>query len=155
MLKRANDADTPVVWWQLVVTPKCLVREVALRVLCAKAAALGCERLWSFARATLTDNRRSMESRRLMELMQVKMNSHLLEDEEKESVMQELHALLHTSEGVADIYEELQAIEEEEEVAQRVQHGTSLATEVNEVEDDTSTEQAEAQVEETVDLFDV
>jgi hypothetical protein len=152
MLKRANDFDTPVVWWQLVVSTKCPVRELALRVLCAKAAALGCERLWSYARATLTDNRRSMDSKRLMALMQVKMSSHLLDDEEMESVMQELVVLLQTSQDVADIYQELQDIEDEEEVAQRVQHGGLQAIDM---QDDTDEEEAEPEGEQIVDLFSV
>jgi DNA mismatch repair ATPase MutS len=88
----------------------------------------------------LTDNCRSMDSKRLMALMQVKMNSHLLDDEKMESVMQELVALLQTSQDVADIYQELQDIEDEEKVTQRVQYG---ALQAMDVEDDTDEEEAE------------
>ena len=58
-----------------------------------------------------------MASQRLMELMQVKMNSHLLEDQQMPvaSVTVELLDLLQTGEHVADIFEKLQTIEEEEE----------------------------------------
>ena len=56
-----------------------------------------------------------------MELMQVKMNSHLLEDQQMASVTVKLLDLLQTGEHVADIFEELQTIEEEEEALQRAQ----------------------------------
>ena len=62
-----------------------------------------------------------MASQRLMELMQVKMNSHLLEDQQMASVTVELLDLLQTGEHVADIFEELQTIEEEEEALQPAQ----------------------------------
>jgi hypothetical protein len=62
-----------------------------------------------------------MASQRLMELMQVKMNSHLLEDQQMASVTVKLLDLLQTGEHVADIFEELQTIEEEEEALQRAQ----------------------------------
>jgi hypothetical protein len=45
--------------------------------LSGNAASLGVEHLWSYARAVLTDNRRSI----LMQLLQVKMNGMLLEGE--------------------------------------------------------------------------
>jgi hypothetical protein len=106
--------------------------------------------LGTFARAALTDNRRSMGSQRLMALMQVKMNCHLLDDEEMGSVMQELLALLQISEDVANIYQKLQEIEDEEEVAQRVQHGALQAIDV---EDDADEEKAEPQKEQLADLF--
>jgi hypothetical protein len=91
-----------------------------------------------------------MDSQHLMALMRVKMNSHLLDDEEMESVIQQLLALLQTSQDVANIYQELQEIEDEEEVAQRVQQGVLQAIDV---EDDTDEEEAEPQEEQLVDLF--
>ena len=62
-----------------------------------------------------------MASQRLMELMQVKMNSHLLEDQQMTSLTIELLDLLQSGEHVADIFDELQTIEEEEEALQRAQ----------------------------------
>jgi hypothetical protein len=58
--------------------------------------------------------------------------------------------LLQTSQDVADIYAKLQAIQDDEaiddeEVAQRVQHGVSHAIEVSDVEDDTVEGQAGTQ----------
>jgi hypothetical protein len=91
-----------------------------------------------------------MDSQWLMALTQIKMNSHLLDDEKMEFVMQELLAFSQTSEDVADIYQELQGIMDEEEVAQRVQHGALQAIGV---EDDTDEEKAEPQEEQLVDLF--
>jgi hypothetical protein len=52
----------------------------AFAILCAKAAALGVERLWSAARITLTDNRKLIKTARLMQLLQLKLNMGLLED---------------------------------------------------------------------------
>jgi hypothetical protein len=43
-----------------------------------KAVALAVQRLWSAARLTLTDNQCSMLSARLMQLLQVKLHVHLL-----------------------------------------------------------------------------
>jgi hypothetical protein len=57
---------------------------------------------------------------------------------------------LQTSQDVADIYQELQGIADEEEMAQRVQHGALQAIGV---EDDTDEEEAEPQEEQLVDLF--
>ena len=62
-----------------------------------------------------------MASQRLMELMQVNMNSHLLEDQQMTSVTIELLDLLQSGEHVADIFDELQTIEEEEQALQRAQ----------------------------------
>jgi hypothetical protein len=57
--------------------------------------------------------------------MHATMHSHLLEEEEMESFMQELLALLQTSLDVADICEVLQAIEEK--APQIAKPGTSHA----------------------------
>jgi hypothetical protein len=45
------------------------------------AAALGIERLWSLSRTALTDNRKSMHSSRLMQLVKLKQNMHLFGDD--------------------------------------------------------------------------
>jgi hypothetical protein len=60
--------------------------------------------------------------------------------------------LLQTSQDVADVYAELQAIQDEEMVG-RVQHGVSHAIEVSDVQNDTMSEQAGTQEEQLVDLF--
>jgi hypothetical protein len=57
------------------------------------------------------------------------MKSHTLEDQEMETFMQELLALLQTNQD--NIYEVLEAIEDEEGVAQKVQHGGSHALSVS------------------------
>ena len=49
-----------------------------MRVFSGKAAALGCERLWSAARQIFTDNRRSLRTKRIMQLLNVKLNAKLL-----------------------------------------------------------------------------
>jgi hypothetical protein len=81
LLSEHVDHVSPLAFWQLTCPPSCLLRTVALRVLSGKAASLGVERLWSCARALLTDNRRSILMQRMMQLLQVKMNGMLLEGE--------------------------------------------------------------------------
>jgi hypothetical protein len=80
LLSAHTDEDSPLAFWQITCPRKLLLRIPASRVLSGKAAALGVERLWSAARLTLTDNRRSMLSARLMQLLQVKLNVNLLND---------------------------------------------------------------------------
>jgi hypothetical protein len=85
MFNTVTNSDHPLAFWQLTVPESVLnkpnlLRLVAMRVCAATAAALGCERLWSKASLTLTDNRRSMLSDRLAQLLQVKMNMHMLAD---------------------------------------------------------------------------
>jgi hypothetical protein len=57
--------------WQLRVSLDIEIREVALRIECQTAAALGVERLWLGARQVLTDNRRSMKSARLVQWLRL------------------------------------------------------------------------------------
>jgi hypothetical protein len=75
-----GDDASPVAFWQLSCPHTCWLHEPALRILCAKAAALGVERLWSAARITLTDNRNPINTARLMQLLHLKLNIGLLED---------------------------------------------------------------------------
>lgn len=159
MLSKADDNDTALVFWQLEVDAEgraMLLRDMALRILCGKAAALGCERLWSFARITLTDNRRSMLSQRLMELMQVKMNSHLLDDKEMTSVQLELLQQMQHDDGVAGLFEELESFEEEELALQRAHEGASQEGAGGSVDmDDDDVNDAEPEEEaNALDLFD-
>jgi hypothetical protein len=80
--------------------------------------ALGVERLWSFAGATLTDQRRSLLSTRLIQLLQVKMNAHLLEGAEQTVFgLQELLGELNSDAAFASIFEELEQIDEAEQLA--------------------------------------
>jgi hypothetical protein len=74
LLSEHDDNDSPLAFWQLTRPPSCLLRAVALRVLSGKAASPGVERLWSYARAVLTDSRRSILMQRMMQLLHVKMN---------------------------------------------------------------------------------
>jgi hypothetical protein len=75
-----GDDESPHAFWQHSCVPHCLLRSASLRVLSGKAAALGVERLWSAARNTLTGNRRSMLTHRLMQLHQDNLNLGLLSD---------------------------------------------------------------------------
>jgi hypothetical protein len=105
-----------------------LQREPALRILCAKAAALGVERLWSAARITLTDNRRSIKTARLMQLLQLKLNIGLLEDS---ALLDSMCVKLVEDNFCAfeSIFEDVVSFDEEEraaEAAQLVQEDTGI-----------------------------
>lgn len=93
-----------------------LLRIPALRVLSGKAAALGVERLWFAARLTLTDNWRSMLRARPMQLLQMKLNVHLLNDR---ALLETLGAhLLQEDELFDSIFDDLQQFEEAERAEQ-------------------------------------
>jgi hypothetical protein len=156
MLAKVDDNDTPQVFWQLEVAVKGqvgLLRELSLRVLCGKAAALGCERLWSYARITLTDNRRSMDSQRLMELMQIRMNSHLLDDKETNESQQQILELMQDADGVASIFEDLEAFEEEEIALKRAEAGLQEGATIDEIVDSDAAEDDKEEEVEPLDLF--
>jgi hypothetical protein len=53
--------DIPTTFWQFV-TPDCILRKFAFRVLCAKPTFIAVERLWSAYDDNLTANRRSVEN---------------------------------------------------------------------------------------------
>jgi hypothetical protein len=57
-----------------------VVRDAAMRLFTLWPSALGVERLWSGARRTLTDTRESMSFSRLVELLLVKLDAGLLND---------------------------------------------------------------------------
>jgi hypothetical protein len=78
-LSAVGNAEQPSTFWQLACNPDVVLREAAMRLF--TLLALGVERLWSGARRTLTDTRRSMSSARLVELLLVKMNAALLNDD--------------------------------------------------------------------------
>jgi hypothetical protein len=83
---------------------------VALEVLSGKAASLGVERLWSYARAVLTDNCRSI----LMQLLQVKMNGMLLEGEALSHCAKSMSAMIDNEASFESIFDDLQFEEEEQ-----------------------------------------
>jgi hypothetical protein len=149
LLAQHGDDDSPVAFWQLSCPHTCLLREPALRILCAKAAALGVERLWSAARITLTDNRRLIKTARLMQLLQLKLNMGLLEDSAFLDSM--CVKLVEDNFAFESIFEDVVSFDEEEraaEAAQLVQEDTgiwSLESEENEGEG--------GEKEEDLDLF--
>jgi hypothetical protein len=92
-----------------------MLREVALRILPGKASALGVERLWSGAKLTLVDNRRSFLTPRLMQLLKLKMNLGLLADSEMhlfESLG--VKQILEDDDVFDSIFQDLEKCEEEE-----------------------------------------
>jgi hypothetical protein len=83
-----------------------------LRVLSGSSATLGVERLWSHARAVLTDDCRSMLMKRMIQPLLVKMNGMLLEEEDLRGCAKT--ATLHDEGSFEGIFDDLQQFEEEE-----------------------------------------
>jgi hypothetical protein len=124
LLSEHDDNDSPLAFWQLTCPPSCLLRTVALRVLSGKAASLGVERLWSYARAVLTDNRRSILMQRMMQLLQVKMNGMLLEGEALSHCAKSMSAMIDNEASFESIFDDLQQFEEQEQAGCAEQQGT-------------------------------
>jgi hypothetical protein len=118
-LSEHNDNDSPLAFWQLTCPPSCLLQTVALRVLSGKAALLGVERLWSYARAVLKDIRRSM----LMQLLQVKMNGMLLDGEALSRCAKSMSAMIDNEASFESIFDDLQQFDEEDQAGCAEQQG--------------------------------
>jgi hypothetical protein len=116
-----------------------MLREVALRVLPGKASALGVERLWSGAKLTLVDNRRSLLTPRLMQLLKLKMNMGLLTDID-ENLIEALgvRRYLEDDELFDSIFEDLEAYERVETWEGPATGGVNVVCE-GEVEDEEET----------------
>jgi hypothetical protein len=151
-LKEHGDDDSPLTFWHVTCPPGCLLRQAALRILCGKASALGVERLWSAARLTLTDNRRSLATTRLMQLMQCKMNLSLLNDS---SLLHSLGARVLDDDFEFDsIFDDIVHYEEQE-IAQKLAELDDGGTCQVEDECGISTDVEETPVVEDFDLFEV
>jgi hypothetical protein len=96
---------------------------VALRVLSGKAASLGVERLWLYARAVLTDTRCSMMMQRMMQLVQVKMNGMLLEGKALSRCAKSMLAMIDDEASFEGIFDDLQQFEEEDQAGHAEQQG--------------------------------
>jgi hypothetical protein len=73
MLAGMTDDTSPIEFCQGVVPTLCCLRVAAMGAFSGKVAALGCERLWSAARQIFTDNRRSLRTARIMQLLNLKL----------------------------------------------------------------------------------
>jgi hypothetical protein len=73
-------------------------------------AATGVERIWSLSRTALTDHRKSMLNSRLMQLVKLKQNMPLFEDDNFLSILGDVLACSNFN----DILDEAVAFEEEE-----------------------------------------
>jgi hypothetical protein len=115
-LSAVGDAEHPSTFWQLACNPEVVLRAAAMRLFTLLALALGVERLWSGARSTLTDTRRSMSSTRLVELLPLKMNAGLLNDD---AMLERLgvHGSAVQALDFDDLYEEILLMDEEDLVA--------------------------------------
>ena len=90
------DSDSLLEFWQLRAPATSMIRRPTLRVLSGKASAMGCERLWSSARLIFTDNRRSLATERMMQLLNLKCNASMLDSETSDMVPQGLIEQLNT-----------------------------------------------------------
>jgi hypothetical protein len=115
-LAAVGDAEHPSMFWQLACNPDVVLRDAAMRLFTLLASALGVERLWSGARSTLTDTRPSMSSTRLVELLLVKMNAGVLNDD---AMLERLgvHGSAVQALDFDDLYEEVVLMDEEDLVA--------------------------------------
>ena len=135
MSTMADDA-CPLEFFQHTVPPTCLLRIPAMRVFNAKDAALGCERLWSVARQMFTDKRRSLRTKRIMQLLNVKLNAKLLRGDINSIGPNEFLYELEAS--FDSIFETVALMEEEEAAAALAKeraHGTSAAGSNADLED--------------------
>jgi hypothetical protein len=92
---------------------------VVIRVLSGKAASLGVERLWLYARAVLTDTRCSM----MMQLVRVKMNGMLLEGKALSRCAKSMLAMIDDEASFEGIFDDLQQFEEEDQAGHAEQQG--------------------------------
>jgi hypothetical protein len=115
-LAAVGDAEHPSTFWQLACHPDVVLRDAAMRLFTLLASALGVERLWSGARSTLTDTRRSMSSTRLVELLLVKMNAGVLNDDAMLECLG-VHGSVVQALDFDDLYEEVLLMDEEDLVA--------------------------------------
>jgi hypothetical protein len=120
MLGLVSDDSGPAAFWQTGVNLArikaltLMLREVALRILLGKASALGVERLWSAARCIFTDNRRSLLTQRLLQLLMLKLNIDLLGDDPfLESL--DIKKIMANDSDFASIFQELVEAEVQEE----------------------------------------
>jgi hypothetical protein len=120
MLELVKDDSGPTAFWQTGVNlPRIkaltlMLREVALRILPGNASALGVERLWSAARCIFTDNRRSLLTQRLQQLLMLKLNIDLLGDD---SMLESLgiKSIMTDDSEFDSIFQELAEAEVQEE----------------------------------------
>jgi hypothetical protein len=119
ILSDVTDGDGPLPFWMNGCPLKknlfMMLREVALRVLPGKASALGVERLWSGAKLTFVDNRRSFLTPRLMQLLKLKMNMGLLTETDAH-LLEALGIQQHLAEDELfdSIFQDLEEFEQEE-----------------------------------------
>ena len=113
MRGEVTDNESPLEFWQLRAPTACLIRRPALRIHSGKASALGVERLWSGAGLIFVDNRRSLATLKLMQLLNGKCNAFLLESMSTDKRYQEVAQQLVTN--FSSIYEDVALAEEEEE----------------------------------------
>jgi hypothetical protein len=151
LLAKHGDDDGPLTFWQVSCPDSCLLRKAVLRILSGKATALGVERLWSAARITLTDNRRSMLMSRLMQPLKCKLNVGLLED----SVFLDKLCVKLLEDGLEfqSIFNDLLQFEEQEQIEEQAR--LQLAQQGRAEEDEEASQDDDALVVAEDEEFDV
>jgi hypothetical protein len=150
MLAEMTDNTSPLEFYQSVVPTSCCMRVAAMRVFSGKAAALGCERLWSGARQIFTDNRRSLRTARIMQLLNLKLNAKLLCGEMSSIgpnvFVQELEASFDS------IFEAVALMEEEEAAMQLADKAADAGSHVD-LDDMEGYNISEAEAQQPLDMF--
>lgn len=152
MIAEVEDSESPLEFWQLRAPTDCIIRRPALRIHSGKASALGVERLWSGARLIFTDNRRSLATRRVMQLLNLKCNSFLLDGHGTHQDVSNLVEEIETE--FESIFEDV-ALAEEAEVAADMTPSIVDAQNSGEMEDGIESDAVENADDDTelVDLF--
>jgi hypothetical protein len=137
---KVTDADAPSDLFRFDCPTKLALREPLMRVHSDVGAAIGVERIWSLSRTALTDNRKSMLNSRLMQLVKLKQNMHLFEDDNFLSSLGVTDVLACSN--FDDILDEAVAFEEEEMLSR-----TSVQPDVAIVDSDEEGEPGEGALE--------
>lgn len=152
MMDEVDDSESPLEFWQLRSPTACMIRRPALRIHSGKASALGCERLWSGAKLVFTDNRRSLATERMMQLLNLKCNAHLLDSESTHMGAQALIEKLSTD--FDSIFEDVALAEEEEVAARRSSENQEVVAQGSgELSDDMEVQDTGEDAVEPLDLF--
>ena len=109
--------------------------------LSGKAAALGLERLWSAARITLTDNRRSMLPSRLMQLLKCKLHVRLLDNSVYLDSLYE--KLLEDDLEFQSIHEDMLQFEEQDQIQEHTRIRLQREGENEEIEEEDEDEEGD------------
>lgn len=116
VLDEVCGADIPTTFWTVHVDPGCILRKVAVRVLCGKPTSIAVERLWSAFGDTLTAKRRSVGNANLCKLVYVKMNAHLVHNSLLPELSPTVSSFVEHDETLMDMVEFAEQADAEQEI---------------------------------------